>query len=401
MVETETHSALVVREIELRPLELCGDVVAFEATAAAPKARSISMDRLLLLVTFVIPVMVAAVYLFLMASDRYLAEAKFLVRSAGANSGLVGAEAMLNSSGLSRATDETYAVNEYMMSRAAMNLLLARHDLRGVLSRPDGDFINRFPNFYSRDNTEQAFRAYQRMVNAYIDGGTEISTLEVVAFRAQDARDIAAALLGYAEDLINKLNDRAHQDALGFANTFVDRARQDLSDVQTHLTEFRNSSGMVDTTKELTQALDAIARLSNEAAQIEASIAQQQALTPDSPVIAGLRAKVQSYRDEISRERTMIVGNGSSMATKLGAFEKLVLEREISVKALASAEANRDRARQEAEQQHLYLQVIVEPNVPDQAKYPRRLLYFAATCLAAFLAHMCARALIKSALEHA
>ena len=343
--------------------------------------------------------MLAAIYLFLIASDRYLAEAKFLVRSAGANSGLVGAEAMLNSSGLSRATDETYAVNEYIMSRAAMNLLLARHDLRGVLSRPDGDFINRFPNFFSRDNTEQAFRAYQRMVNAYIDGGTGISTLEVVAFRAQDARDIAAALLGYAEDLINKLNDRAHQDALGFANTFVDRARQDLSDVQMRLTEFRNSSGMVDTTKELTQAVDAIARLSNEATQIDASIAQQHALTPDSPVIAGLRAKVQSYRDEISRERTMIVGHG--LATKLGAFEKLVLEREISAKALASAEANRDRARQEAEQQHLYLQVVVEPNVPDQAKYPRRLLYFAATCLAAFLAHMCARAFIESAMEHA
>lgn len=402
MEETETHSPPIIHEIELRPLQSLGELAPRDRGAQTPETRSFSYGRLLFLGVFVVPLALSAIYLFLIASDRYLAEAKFLVRSTGgAGSDLAGVEAMVSSRGISRASDETFAVNEYMMSRDAMNLLVARQRLREVFSRPESDFINRFPNFYLHDNKEDMYRAYKCMVYAYIDGSTGISTLEVVAFRPEDARNVATALLGYAEGLINRLNDRAHRDALGFANRLVDAARQDLAEIQARLTHFRNSSGMVDTKKESGQALDAIARLSGEVAQIEASIAQQRALTPDSPMIASLREKLQSYRDEISRERALIVGGDSSMAAKLGSFEKLVLERDIAAKALASAEANRDRARQEAEQKHLYLQVIVAPNAPDQARYPRRALYFVATCLAAFLAYITLRAFVTSAMEHA
>ena len=399
MIETE-NPIVAMREIELRPLKSSGELVPLETETPAPHREFFVRRNALLLATFVLPVAAAAVYLFLIASDRYVAEAKFVIRSASSN-GYESIASMVSSQGSSRATDETYAVNEYIMSRDAMDRLLAEKRVGDALSRPEADFINRFPNFYSRNNKEEMFRVYKRMVSAYVDGGTSISNLEVVAFRAADARDIATALLGYAEDLINRLNDRAHQDALAYTNAIVERARRDLSDIQTRLTAYRNSSGMVDTTRELASALDAIARMAAEVAQIEATIAQQQALTPSSPATSSLREKAQSYRDEMSCEKLLIVGRDSSMATKLGAFEQLVLEREIAAKALASAENNRDRTRQEAEQQHLYLQVIVAPNMPDQAKYPRRFLYFFATGLTAFAVYLSCRAFVDSAMEHA
>lgn len=399
MTETE-HPIPQIVEIELRPLKSSGELVPTDGLATAPRHESFVRRNALALVTFFLPVACAAIYLFLIASDRYVAEAKFLVRSAS-STGLESVSSMVGSRGMSRATDETFAVNEYIMSRDAMNLLLKEKKLGAVLARPEADFINRFPNFHSRNNQEEMYRVFKRMVSAYIDGGTGISNLEVVAFRAEDARDIAAALLGYAEDLINRLNDRAHQDAVGYANTIVERAQKQVSAVQARLTEFRNSSGMVDTPRESAAALDAIARLSQEVAQIEASIAQQQALTPSSPSISTMREKAQSYRDEINREKLLVVGRDSSMATKLGGFEQLVLEREIAAKALVSAENNRDRVRQEAEQQHLYLQVIVAPNTPDQAKYPRRLLYFFASVLASFAVYLICRTFIESAMEHA
>jgi len=398
MTETQ-HPIPQIVEIELRPLKSSGELVPTDGVSTAPRYESFVRRNFLVLFTFFLPVAFAGVYLFLIASDRYVAEAKFLVRSAS-STGLESVSSMVGSRGLTRATDETFAVNEYIMSRDAMNLLLKEKHLGAVLARPEADFINRFPNFHSSDNKEQMYRVFKRMVSAYIDGGTGISNLEVVAFRADDARDIAAALLGYAEDLINRLNDRAHQDAVGYANTIVDRAQKQVSGVQARLTEFRNSSGMVDTSRESASALDAIARLSQEVAQIEASIAQQQALTPSSPSISTMREKAQSYRDEINREKLLVVGRDSSMATKLGGFEQLVLEREIAAKALASAENNRDRVRQEAEQQHLYLQVIVAPNTPDQAKYPRRLLYFFAATLGFFALYLTCRTFVESAMEH-
>jgi len=386
-------------EIELRPLESQGELVSLEEQVPARPPESFLRRHALFLVTFATPVLFAAIYLGVIASDRYFAEAKFIIRSASNNS-LAGVASIVSSQALSRATDETFAVNEFILSRDAMNRLIAEDKLRDMFSRPEGDFINRFPNFFTRDNLEECYRAYKRAVSAYVDGGNSISTLEVTAFRPEDARDIAAALLRHAEGLINRLNERAHQDALAHANTIVDRARKDLSDRQTQLTKFRNTTGMVDTARESGSALDAIARMAAEVAQIDATIAQQEALAPASPATASLREKAQSYRDEISREKLLIVGRDSSMASKLGDFEQLVLEREIAGKALAGAENNRDRARQEAEQQHLYLQVIVAPNLPDQAKYPRRLLYFFGTAIAAYLLYSTCRAVVKSALEH-
>ena len=56
MVETETHIALVVREIELRPLESCGDVVPFEVTVRGAKTPIRLHGSPVAPITFVLPV---------------------------------------------------------------------------------------------------------------------------------------------------------------------------------------------------------------------------------------------------------------------------------------------------------------------------------------------------------
>ena len=69
--------------------------------------------------------------------------------------------------------------------------------------------------------------------------------------------------------------------------------------------------------------------------------------------------------------------------------------------AFASAEANRDRARQDAQKQHLYLQRIVEPNAPDQAAFPQRFLLLGACFLVFGAIFVSLRSLRKMIEEHA
>lgn len=123
MIETE-NPIVAMREIELRPLKSSGELVPLETETPAPHREFFVRRNALLLATFVLPVAAAAVYLFLIASDRYVAEAKFVIRSASSN-GYESIASMVSSQGSSRATDETYAVNEYIMSRDAMDQLLA------------------------------------------------------------------------------------------------------------------------------------------------------------------------------------------------------------------------------------------------------------------------------------
>src|ERR1700680_3279548 len=63
-----------------------------------------------------LPTLVAGVYYFAIASDLYLSEAKFIVR--GPARGPANAiTAMLSSAGAAGATEDTFAVHEYVMSR--------------------------------------------------------------------------------------------------------------------------------------------------------------------------------------------------------------------------------------------------------------------------------------------
>jgi capsular polysaccharide transport system permease protein len=56
-------------------------------------------------------------------------------------------------------------------------------------------------------------------------------------------------------------------------------------------------------------------------------------------------------------------------------FGELELEKQISERLYASAATNLAAARLLAEQRRMYLNTFVQPSVPEEARYPRRLLF--------------------------
>src|ERR1700738_1346902 len=107
-----------------------------------------------------LPTLVAGVYYFAVASDLYLSEAKFIVRSPKQVQAS-GIGALLQSTGLGRAADDTAAVQDFVMSRDAVRKLEQKNDLRTVLGRPGGDFVTRFPGIlFWREDFEALFGRY-------------------------------------------------------------------------------------------------------------------------------------------------------------------------------------------------------------------------------------------------
>ncbi|MDT2022899.1 hypothetical protein [Methylocella sp. CPCC 101449] len=400
MTDTKTDTPFVVRQIELRPLESRGYLTPVDEVWVEPKRQSFFRRHALVLLTMVVPVFLAFVYLFFIASDRYVSEARFIVRTSAGGSGLEGLASLVSTQGMSRANDETFAVNEYIMSRDAADLLIANNGLRDILARPEADIFNRFPNFFTRDTKTKLYRQYEHMVSADIEGATGISTLEVTAFRPDDAQMMAKALLKYAEELINRLNERAHRDALRYAKSIVDDARADFTRLEGRIAEWRNKSGTVDPGKESLAALEQIGKMTTELAAMEATLAQTIALTPANPSIPALRERVLSNRSAIDRLKRDVVGNDTSVANKLAMYEQFVVEREIAAKAMGAADLNYLKARQDAERQQLYLQTIVEPNLPDQYTYPRRLLYLLGVIAVCGLIFLIIRSITQIAMEH-
>src|SRR5246500_4991674 len=155
-----------------------------------------------------LPTLIAGVYYFAIASDLYLSEAKFIVRSPKqVQTSSIGA--LIQSTGLARAVDDTAVIEDFIMSRDAVRKLEQHNDLRAVFGRPEGDFVTRFPGMLRRSDFEALFRRYDLFVSVETDNTSRVTALRVKAYRPEDSQTIARALLNYSEELVNELNERA------------------------------------------------------------------------------------------------------------------------------------------------------------------------------------------------
>ncbi len=108
--------------------------------------------------------LLATVYFGLIASDIFISEATFLVRSSSRSSGS-SLSMMIQTESMSRAADETYAVAEYMLSRDAAAELAKSANLRAIMARDEADMFSRYPAVFGKDSQEEFYKAYRRMVD--------------------------------------------------------------------------------------------------------------------------------------------------------------------------------------------------------------------------------------------
>ena len=75
---------------------------------------------------------------------------------------------------------------------------------------------------------------------------------------------------------------------------------------------------------------------------------------------------------QIAIERARITADGrQALPQQLAGYERLLLEREFADKQLASATASLETARVDAQRQALFLARVVEPNMAQEAEYPK------------------------------
>ena len=347
-----------------------------------------------------LPTLVAGVYYFAIASDLYLSEAKFIVRSPKqVQTSTIGA--LIQSTGLARAVDDTAVVEDFIMSRDAVGKLEQRDHLREVFGRPEGDFVTRFPGILMRSDFEALFQRYAHFVSVETDHTSGVTALRVKAYRAEDAQNIARALLSDSEELVNELNERARKDALGTARQEVDRAQERISRIQSQLTAYRVQQNMLDPKSASTGVLELIGQMRTAQATARQQLGELIKNSPSSPQIPLLQTRIAALDKLIAEERAKLSGQTNSVVSTLTEYERLMLDRELAEKALASAFTSLEAARFEAQRQQLYLETIAVPNLADYPLYPKRVINFGMVLVSCLVAYGIAWLLVISAREHA
>lgn len=382
-----------VRLIDLR--EIAGPAARSDVIQRLRQRISVSFALLVLL-----PTLLAMIYFGLIASDRYAAELRYVVRSPQSmtTSQLTG---ILQSTGNAYAGDAGHAINAYITSRDALHDLIGDVNLRQIYASPLADLLSRFPRALGKSSDEALFAYYERMVSVKLDKTTGITSVEVQAFTPQEAKAIADGLVRRAEALSNRLTQRLRADLVKTAEEEVARARERALAALASLTEFRKRERTVDPTRYSMALVETIAKLSLELAQMRAQQDELQKASPQSPQIAAIANRIKAFEDQIRQERLGLAGSANSMAPQIAEYERLQLEREFADRLLSAAVGSLETARQDAQRQQIYVELVVSPRATDYPAYPYRTLWILATLAVAGLGFVILRSIGRNIRRHA
>jgi len=380
----------------LGPLSKQGEV---EPGQARFDLRRLPMGLILFVA---VPTLIAAFYFLVLASPRYVSEARFIVR-APSRTQPSSLGMALQGVGISATQTDSFAVHEYIRSRDAVHELIKEMDLKRAYGRAGVDAFSRLPRFWQDGSFDDFYRGFSSYVTVGYDSTTGISTLRVQAFSPDDATMIAQRLLGGGERLVNRLNERAERDSVREAERSAEEARTRLAVAQAQLTAFRNRERFIDPARTAIASTELIGELSIKLATLRAERAQVAAEAPQSPQLPLLDGRIRAFDALIEAERRKIVGDADSLAPKIGTYESLVLNRELADRAMAAATVALDTARRDARRQQLYLERIVDPSQPSEPSQPKRLLSILAvfaTCLLAYGASWLIWAGLRESKQH-
>ena len=353
----------------------------------------------LFLVTVVVPTSIAIVYYGALASDVYVSESQFVVRSPDkpAASGL---GVLLKSVGFSNAGDEIFATQDYVVSRDALRELNRRDAVVEAYTRPGISLFDRFNPLGWDGSFEDLYDYYTDMVGIENDSTSSITTLSVKAYSARDAQRFNQQLLAQAEGLVNRLNLRGQGDLVAYAKRETDEAEQAGLRASRELARYRDQRGVIDPEKQATVQLQLISKLQDELIGARTQLAQLRALAPENPQIPALETRIGSLTREIDVALGRVTGTSGSLSGTAVRYQRLELEREFADKRLAAALTSLQEARNEARRQQAYVERIVQPSLPDEAQLPRRFRGIVATFAFALIVWSIMTMLIAGIREH-
>jgi capsular polysaccharide transport system permease protein len=347
----------------------------------------------------VMPSLAAFLYFGLLASDVYVSESRFVVRSPDKPQ-KAGLGVLLSSAGFANASEEVRAALGFIESRDGLKTI-NRDDLaRNAWGSQSVSIFNRFDPLGWSGSFEELYKFYTGKVVADYDPETGITTLTVRAFNPKDAQAMNARLLTLAEALVNRLNNRGSADLVRYAEREVEEARAQASQAALELANYRNRAGVIDPERQATVQLQMISKLQDELIGARMQVLQLSSAAAQNPQIPLLRVRIRGLEKAIQEQLGEVAGNKGSLSEAAAQYQRLQVQREFADQQLGLSLSALQEARNEARRQRAYVERVAEPSMPDDALEPRRVRGILSTIIIALAAWGILSMLLAGVREH-
>lgn len=322
----------------------------------------------------VVPAVVVFLYLSAVAVPQYVSETRFVVRGnlepvAASSAPVSGGSGMPQIAN----TQETRVIVDYLRSRAMVDALQSRFDLRRLFGVSERDPLYGLP---TQASGEDLLAYWNRQVNVTLETLSGVIKVQVYAFRPETAALLATAVVRQAEAVTNDLTTRNRGDRVLQAEAEERAAFAELALIRGQLEQFRNAQGTIDPTRSALDAYAVIAGLRDQRSALNTDLLAARArLDEDSPVIRAHRQRLRSLDEKIAALEADLLGAKPRMhqgtTSNLGASATLEVRRRLAEQRLRQAEADLADAKVQRVQQQVYILAFMPPTQPTQPAFPR------------------------------
>ena len=347
-------------------------------------SQSVSVKAFVIVV--LVPTILAVVYYGLIASDIYVSEAKYALRTSSETPTLGVIDSFFGGSPVTSSSNDAYIIRDYILSRQMLQYLDDELKLKSHFQSKDVDYFSRL----SHDATNEDFyNFYLKMVQVGLDSSSSVSTLRVKAFTPEYAQKVAKIIISKSEELVNSLNNRIIDDTLHFSRNEVLVAGDDVRKASDALSHFRDKFQSIDPSKETESVLNIVTGLGANLAQARTELIQAESyMKPESIQVKNLKSKVEALKQQIQNERMRLANEkkgDDNLNQLIYDYEPLQLNKTLAEKKYTSALNSLELAKVEAQRKQRYLISFVPPDVPESALEPDRLMNIVSVFLGSLL----------------
>jgi capsular polysaccharide transport system permease protein len=348
----------------------------------------------------IVPVLFVLAY-NICATDRYAATSSFVVRSANSSTDSSMFESLAGSVSSGSTKSDSYIIRHFIESPDLVRQIDEKFGLEALYGPDRADPIQSLKPWMS---FEDKVRYWGKRAFSTYDNTSGILTLEVQAYSAQEAKDLADFVMEQIENLVNELTLSARKSSYDFARKELEAAEQDLRDAHSRLTHFRILNNIID--PEVSSERDNLAihdlnmEISERKVQLDELL---QTVEVEGPNVTSLRRRIaalERQRDIMTKD---IGPNGIDVTSNveiLSQYAEHEFEVEMATNRYQSLLEAEELARQEAKHEQRYLATFTTPYVAERAEYPRRLLNVFLAFVAATLVWAIGRFIIQMIKDH-
>ncbi|KWF93575.1 lipopolysaccharide biosynthesis protein [Burkholderia diffusa] len=321
----------------------------------------------------VVPLLACGLYLSLISRDRFVSESQVLVKDSSRSiSAGLNLQALLAGGGDATARDDAIVLRQYIESPDMLAKIDARLKLKDAFGHVGLDVFNRL----SRDATrEDVLRYYLRRVDVEVDDKAGMLTIRTQGMTPEYARAFNQALLSESESFLNELSHRISRNNMQFAREEVDRSYDEVKGARDAVIAFENKTGLVDPAASAEAGGRMVVEMEAKQAELEAELRNLQTfMNNDAPPVVAKRNALSALVAQISAEKAKLSSPGDGKMNRTAAqYAELKSRLQFATDLYRVSLSSFEKSRIESAHKAKSLSVIVMPNLPEEAEYPRKL----------------------------